>query len=652
MNNHHIDLSYIRFDNNLSPSPTCQSHVRISPRRWSIYRVAKVTLTALGLLFSTQRPAHASERRQFSLQSGLQSRNISRPPECDIRPWLTSPPVNVVNASPVRNIFLQHNGYHSIPPYLDSDKSGQAGIDDILPDLKHLFDQTFDQTSSQKRSSATRDNGPHVKPHQHKNPKEHNTRTGGLDQLLPRLPQCIYAISHETSQDTLSTPALNLLTSLQPSPVVVAVIDSGIIPHSALNDRLVPGYDFISDPKCAGDGNGYDNTPTQEGSSTDLLCCWWHGTEMAGIIAGTSVNKDDVLPLPNIIKIQPIRFLGQSSCSGTDKDLINALKWAAGIPIAGTPLNTHPAKVINLSIGKTDNCTVLETVFEVLYRKNITVIASAANKAMPASSHRHANCPHVIAVGAQATASWLAPDSNYGPPITISAIVGNGVITTSNTGKTTPLAESFTGAVGTSATAALVSQAAALMHSVNSSLTPDDIRAILINTSRPFQRPVWCYILDSPITITINMIETAFSTGNSFKRCTKDYCGSGHLDIGKAVAFAAGQTLEESGNQSGSEFQWKKDLLMIVFNGFLIVAIILIACYPREFRRQKIAYKPRKIKTTPAKQASSNTAGTSGVITTDDDTILSGGRRLQRPSGTPLRRMLFRSGKRQPGIDV
>lgn len=37
---------------------------------------------------------------------------------------------------------------------------------------------------------------------------------------------------------------------------VVAVIDTGITPHSDLNANLVPGYDFISDPSIARDGNG------------------------------------------------------------------------------------------------------------------------------------------------------------------------------------------------------------------------------------------------------------------------------------------------------------------------------------------------------------------------------------------------------------
>ncbi|WP_209202433.1 S8 family serine peptidase [Salinisphaera sp. G21_0] len=630
--------------------------------------MAKVTLTALGLLFSTQQLTHSSERRQLSLQTqqtlqrGLQSRNISHLLESDIKSWLSRSLVNVDKTSPVTDIFLQHNNHHSIPTCLDSDESGQTDIDEILPDLKHLFDQTFDQTM------YTDDKSPHIKQHHHKNSKEHNAGMGWLYQLSPEPPQrsqCHFNTSYEyTSQNTLTTSTLNLLTTHQTSPTVVAVIDSGIIPHRALNDRIVPGYDFISDPECAGDGNGYDDTPTDEGIFTGLSRPW-HGTRMAGVIAGASINKDDVSPLQNIIKIQPIRYLGRHSrCGGTREDFINALKWAAGMQVADAPLNTNPAKVINLSIGGMCDCTPYETLFKALYQRNITVIAGAGNEAIPASNSNncYSNCPHVIAVGAQLTESLLASYSNFGPPITISAIVGKGVTTTFNTGRTIPLADTFTKSDGTSAAAALVSQAAALMHSVNSRLTPDDIRAILMNTSRPFQAPDGCYSTYSIATLP-GTKNSVFFTKDLPKQCTKALCGSGHLDIGKAVAFAAEKALEQSGDQLGSEFQWADDLPTIIFHGSLIIIlsalplILLLANGPEE-KLQKITYRPRQI--TPseveaeieAEEAPRNTVSTSVVIMVDDGMMLRSGKQLQRPSVNIPKGMLLRSGKRLPGTDI
>ncbi|MEZ2387938.1 hypothetical protein AB6813_00075 [bacterium RCC_150] len=47
--------------------------------------------------------------------------------------------------------------------------------------------------------------------------------------------------------------------------VVVAVVDSGITNHSDLNPNVLPGYDMISDPAVARDGNGRDPDATDEG---------------------------------------------------------------------------------------------------------------------------------------------------------------------------------------------------------------------------------------------------------------------------------------------------------------------------------------------------------------------------------------------------
>nr|WP_257265812.1 hypothetical protein [Endozoicomonas sp. ONNA2] len=83
---------------------------------------------------------------------------------------------------------------------------------------------------------------------------------------------------------------------------------------------------------------------------------------------------------------------------------------------------------------------------------------------------------------------------------------------------------------------------------MNNRLTPDDIRAILIKTSRPFQALDGCYLADSTSRLTIR--DAVFLIKGSPKSCNNAYCycGSGHLDIGKAVAFAAEKALEQSGD--------------------------------------------------------------------------------------------------------
>ena len=48
--------------------------------------------------------------------------------------------------------------------------------------------------------------------------------------------------------------------------MTVAVIDTGITQHPELSGRVLPGYDFISDPYSAKDGNGRDNDPSDPGA--------------------------------------------------------------------------------------------------------------------------------------------------------------------------------------------------------------------------------------------------------------------------------------------------------------------------------------------------------------------------------------------------
>ena len=51
------------------------------------------------------------------------------------------------------------------------------------------------------------------------------------------------------------------------SPVAVAVLDSGITSHPELNPRLLPGWDFVSDPLYANDGGGRDADAADPGDA-------------------------------------------------------------------------------------------------------------------------------------------------------------------------------------------------------------------------------------------------------------------------------------------------------------------------------------------------------------------------------------------------
>ena len=278
--------------------------------------------------------------------------------------------------------------------------------------------------------------------------------------------------------------------------LTIAVIDTGIRPdHPDLAGRLVPGlgYDFIGDINVANDGNGRDADPSDPGDWTDSGECGgfgysssWHGTHVAGTIAAATNNGVGIAGINQKSKILSLRVLGK--CGGYVSDIADAVRWAAGMSVAGVPANTHPARVINMSLGGTSDCpqTYQGAINDAVARGTVVVVA-AGNEGMPASGATPANCGNVIAVGATSRQGQLATYSNYGPEVDLSAPGGeqsfendpNGVLSTLNSGATTPSTSTYGYYQGTSMAAPHVAGVASLMLSIVPSLTPAEIESLL-----------------------------------------------------------------------------------------------------------------------------------------------------------------------------
>lgn len=278
----------------------------------------------------------------------------------------------------------------------------------------------------------------------------------------------------------------------QGAGVTVAVIDSGIVKHPDLDANVLPGYDFITEPSIARDGNGRDSDPTDQGNWEEAGVCDayseasesnWHGTHVAGSIAAIMNNKRGIVGVAPSTKILPVRALGM--CGGYDSDIADAMVWAAGGTVEGVPANSNPAKIINLSLGGEGTCpaTYSKAIAEVNKRGAILVVA-AGNDGQDASKVAPANCGGSIVVGATDQNGKRSDFSNYGKIVDVSA-PGSSIMSTVDLGTTVSTGAGYTEYDGTSMAAPQVAGVIALMKSVDPSLNAERAKQILKQSSKP-----------------------------------------------------------------------------------------------------------------------------------------------------------------------
>lgn len=281
--------------------------------------------------------------------------------------------------------------------------------------------------------------------------------------------------------------------------VVVAVIDTGIkTGHPDLAGRVVQGYDFISDPASAGDGDGRDADPADEGNES-LLSSAFHGTHVVGVIGAASNNEKGIVGVDWACKVQPVRALGIEGGKGRDSDIAAAIRWAAGVAVSGAPANPTPAKVINLSFGGPGASQLLSDAIRDAQSRGAIVVAAAGNQGGDVQNIYPAVIPDVVTVGAIQLDGKRAPYSNYGEEVDVMAPGGNmqqklpltyqgkewsagilGTLFSTSSGKYTyHLFE------GTSQATPLVAGVVALMLTINPSLDSRETVSLLKKTANP-----------------------------------------------------------------------------------------------------------------------------------------------------------------------
>lgn len=275
------------------------------------------------------------------------------------------------------------------------------------------------------------------------------------------------------------------------SNVVVAVIDTGVLlNHPDFAGQLVPGYDFISSTNRSGDGDGIDPNPDDPGDATLAGTSSFHGTHVAGTVAARTNNASGVAGSGWDTRVMPLRVLGTDG--GTSFDILQAVRFAAGLANDSDTVPDQRADIINLSLGGGAFSQSEQNLFNEVRDAGVLVFASAGNESSSIPSYPGAYA-NVISVSATTINNNLASYSNFGPDIDLAAPggntgtdfngdgIGDGIMSTLGNDRAGPTSFGFGLLNGTSMSAPHVAGVAALMKAVHPALTPQEFEVALIN---------------------------------------------------------------------------------------------------------------------------------------------------------------------------
>lgn len=260
------------------------------------------------------------------------------------------------------------------------------------------------------------------------------------------------------------------------STIIIGVIDSGLdFTHPDLLQSFKINYaetqNGIDD-----DGNGYiddirgwnfvdDNNNPQDNN------LYSHGTSVTGIINAAINNGIGIASVAPKCKVLVLKAFDANGIGGED-DVARAILYGMG----------RGVKVFNMSFGDVIYSRLLRDVIRYAYGKNIVLIASAGNTGNDVIQYPSA-FDEVISAGASDIYDSKAQFSSYGETVDIFA-PGANIFTTSITGKgSDEFEKNYFYVNGTSFSAPIIAASAALLLSVNNSLTNEEVRGILTSTT-------------------------------------------------------------------------------------------------------------------------------------------------------------------------
>ena len=269
--------------------------------------------------------------------------------------------------------------------------------------------------------------------------------------------------------------------------VTVAVVDTGIRPHPDLDGQRRGGYDFVRG-SASGDGDGLDPDPTDPGDR--LGASLFHGTHVAGTVAAATNDGYGVTGIAPGVRLMPLRVVSVEGIAET-ADIVQAIRYAAGLPNDSGTVPAARADVINVSISAAVACPAsLAEAIAAARTAGSIVVASVGNSNRDQDTFP-AGCPGVVGVGAVDALARKASYSNYGRGVDLAAPggqigadldgdgYGDGVFSTHARRTGTLIVPTHDPLEGTSMAAPHVSGVLALMRSLDPGLTPVAIDQLL-----------------------------------------------------------------------------------------------------------------------------------------------------------------------------
>lgn len=249
--------------------------------------------------------------------------------------------------------------------------------------------------------------------------------------------------------------------------IIIAIVDSGVnYNHVDLNDNCITGYDFGSNDSNPMDSNG-------------------HGTSCAGVAAGETNNSIGVAGVAGGCKIMPVKVM-DSSGNMTFTSIANGVTYAAD----------NGASVISMSLGaeggtEEGDYPATDNALDYAYNAGCVILAATANSNTSAIAYP-ANHSAVISVGAASPTgqrkssnssdgqSWWG--SNYGVNIQDDPKAVD-IMAATILPATTVSGSYSTDFNGTSCATPYAAGVAALILSKDNSLTPDQVRTVIVSTA-------------------------------------------------------------------------------------------------------------------------------------------------------------------------